>query len=314
MKGLVERGNGTRINQTRVEGVVKDRVNVMMTALVVTWGVAFASIKALGTQLDPFQITWFRYVPFLFLFGGWLLWKRRDRFRQVEGADWIRFVIVGALGVLGYHFPLNWGLQTASGATGAILVATTPLWTLFFGIIRGKESLDRRRIEGSLIAFAGVAVVVFLGKGPQELSLNKGTLIMLVAPILWSLYSIIGKPLVDKYGAQFFTGVSMCLGILTLVPYGIQQGTAPLQGFTPVLWFWLVYVSLFATVAGYAVWNWALKQRSAAEVTVFIYFVPVVATLAGWIFVGEAVTFWFLGGAAMVLLGVATINRARQSH
>lgn len=313
MKGLVER-DGNAIKSTLLELVVKDRVNVMMTALVITWGIAFASIKALGTVLDPFQITWFRYIPFLFLFGGWLLWKRRDRFRQVEGADWIRFAIVGALGVLGYHFPLNWGLQTATGATGAILVATTPLWTLFFGVIRGKEALGPRRLVGSLLAFAGVTVVVLLGKGPAEISLNQGTLIMLMAPILWSLYSIIGKPLVDKYGAQFFTGVSMCLGILTMVPYGIKQGFSPLDGFTPILWFWLAYVSILATVAGYAVWNWALKQRSAAEVTVFIYFVPVVATLAGWIFVGETVTLWFLGGAAMVLAGVATINRARQSH
>jgi O-acetylserine/cysteine efflux transporter len=313
MKGLVAR-DGKPIKPTLLERVVKDRVNVMMTALVITWGIAFASIKALGTVLDPFQITWFRYIPFLFLFGGWLLWKRRDRFRQVEGADWIRFAIVGALGVLGYHFPLNWGLQTATGATGAILVATTPLWTLFFGVIRGKEALGPKRLFGSLLAFAGVTVVVLLGKGPAQISLNEGTLIMLMAPILWSLYSIIGKPLVDKYGAQFFTGVSMCLGILTLVPYGIQQGFSPLAGFTPILWFWLAYVSLLATVVGYAVWNWALKQRSAAEVTVFIYFVPVVATLAGWVFVGETVTLWFLGGAAMVLAGVATINRARQSH
>jgi O-acetylserine/cysteine efflux transporter len=313
MKGLVAR-DGKPIKPTLLETVVNDRVNVMMTALVITWGIAFASIKALGTVLDPFQITWFRYIPFLFLFGGWLLWKRRDRFRQVEGADWIRFAIVGALGVLGYHFPLNWGLQTATGATGAILVATTPLWTLFFGVIRGKEALGPKRLFGSLLAFAGVTVVVLLGKGPAQISLNEGTLIMLMAPILWSLYSIIGKPLVDKYGAQFFTGVSMCLGILTLVPYGIQQGFSPLAGFTPILWFWLAYVSLLATVVGYAVWNWALKQRSAAEVTVFIYFVPVVATLAGWVFVGETVTLWFLGGAAMVLAGVATINRARQSH
>lgn len=291
-----------------------DRVTGWMAALVVAWGIAFASIKALGEVLDPFQITWLRYVPFLFLYGFWLLWKRRDRFRMVTGGDWIRFAIVGALGVLGYHFPLNWGLQTASGATAAILVATTPLWTLFFSVLRKTERLDARRVQGSILAFAGVAIVVMLGKGPANFSINQGTFIMLLAPILWSLYSVYGKPLADKYGAQFFTGVSMCIGIFTLVPYGVQQGLDPVQDFTGLHWFWLVYISLIATVGGYAVWNYALKQKSAAEITVFIYFIPVVATISGWLILGEAVTLWFLGGSALVLVGVSTINRARQSH
>lgn len=295
-----------------------DAVDALMLALVLTWGVAFAAIKELGQVLDPFQMTWFRYLPFLVLFGLWLPVARRSRFRQVRGADWPRFAVAGALGVIGYHFPLNWGLAVSEGGvavsagTGAILVATTPLWTLLFAVVAGQERFDARRAAGSLVAFAGVAIIVFLAPvGGARLTVAAKALVVLLAPLCWGAYSLVAKPLIGRYGGLFVTGLTFCLGTLMLLPLGIRYGAAPLVGFTPALWAWLLFLSLLSTVGGYAVWNHALKHRQATEVTVYIYLVPVVATLAGWLVVGEAVTLWFLLGAALVLVGVVRVNVAR---
>ncbi len=297
----------------------RDGVTAWMTALVIVWGTAFAAIRSILDVLTPMQLTWYRYVPYLFIFGIWLVLRRRDRFRKLTAKDWGMYALVGALGVFGYHIPLYYGMQDGGplpgpGATAgiaAILVATTPLWTLLFSVVMGRESFDQRRLAGSLVAFAGVMVVVLLGSGDVELDLARKAAVVLLAPILWSLYSILGKPLVDRHGSMFFAGLSMCMGTAMMIPYGIWLGISPLAMFEPVDWWSLAYISLAATVGGYAVWNYALKRRRPSEVTAWIYLIPVVATIASWLLLGEPISLWFVLGSVLVLLGVREVNRAR---
>ncbi len=296
----------------------KSWVHVIMLLLVLTWGVAFVSIKELlDGALDPYQVTWYRYVPLLVLYGLWLAIWRRPQLRSLSGGDWGRVFVLGLLGVVGYHLPLYWGLQPrggveVSGATGAILVATAPLWTLLAAVGSGQERFDRRRAVGLVVAFVGVGVLTFLGKtGSQTFTFAGRVLVMLLAPICWGTYSVVAKPLVQRLGGLVVTGLTMSVGTLLFLPYGMGQGVEPLRTLDGMQWFWLIYLSVLATAAGYAVWNISLRHLAATEITAYIYLVPIVATLAGWALRGEGVTPWFLIGAALILTGVGLVNQAR---
>src|SRR5688572_30504169 len=127
----------------------------MLALLVVIWGSAFPGLKVLGEILDPFEMTWYRYAPFPVLYGAWMLLRRRATFAAVSGNDWLAMGMLGIVGVIGYHFTLNWALAGEDGisaATGAILVATTPLWTLLLSAVAGKERPTALAWLGSLAA------------------------------------------------------------------------------------------------------------------------------------------------------------------
>lgn len=288
-----------------------------MWALVLIWGTAFVSIKVLGEVLTPLELTWFRYVPFLLIFAVWLALRRRDRFAQLSGSDWIRYAIAGALGVLGYHLPLNFATSSLAGGTpitggmAAILVATTPLWTLFYLALGGQRP-RRRVVMGAAIAFFGVALVVYGRPGTGTGGLWKA-LVGLLAPILWSGYNIVAKPLADRHGSLFTAGLTNGLGTLMLLPAGLSFGTEPLMAFEARHWFWLAYLSLAATVGGYILWNNGLKKLGPAQVTAYIFAIPVVATAAGTLLIAEPVTLWFLVGAGLVLYGLWQVQRKEQS-
>jgi drug/metabolite transporter (DMT)-like permease len=294
-----------------------DGIDAMLVLLVLIWGTAFPGVKALLGVLDPYQLTWYRYAPFPVVYGIYLLARRRPVFHQVSGKDWVAMAVLGAIGVLGYHFPLNWGLHDASdgvevtAATGAILVATTPLWTMLISIATGRERWHAATALGSLVAFVGVAVVVFMGTGHVEFTAAAKSLVILIAPLSWALYSVYTKPLVNRYGGLFVTGATLSLGTFTLLPLGFTYGVAPLAGLTAGDWGWLAFLALLSTALGYALWNHALKFRSASAVSAYIYFNPVVATLVGVLFLHERVTLFFLLGSALVLAGVVLVNRAR---
>ncbi len=289
----------------------------MLAFLVLIWGSAFAGLKALGEVLDPYEMTWFRYAPFPVVYGLWLLLRRRAVLARIPGKDWVALGVLGIIGVLGYHFPLNWGLHdtgtgvSVTAATGAILIATTPLWTLLLGVATGKERLVPLALAGSLVAFAGVALVVFFGRGHVELTFARKAMVILIAPVAWAVYSIYSRPLIHRHGGLVTTGISLSIGALTLVPLGVRWGIEPLRALQPVHWAWLTFLALLSTILGYAIWNEALKHRTASQVAVYVYFNPVVAAAVGFLFLGERLTGWFVAGSLLVMAGVVLVNHAR---
>ena len=291
-----------------------DRTDAMLAVLVVIWGTAFPGIKALGAILDPYQMTWYRYALFPVAYGAWMLLRRREVFARVAGRDWLAMGMLGVLGVIGYHFALNWAMDGEEGitaATGAILVATTPLFTLLISVVAGKERPTWLAWLGSAVAFVGVAIVVFLGKGHVQLTVALRALVGLVAPVSWAIYSVYTRPLIHRYGGLFTTGATLSIGVFALLPLGVWYGVEPLREMQPIHWFWLAWLSLLSTILGYAMWNQALKHRTASQVSVYVYFNPVVAAVVGVVFLHERLTGWFLAGAALVMAGVVLVNEAR---
>lgn len=291
-----------------------DRTDAMLALLVVIWGSAFPGLKVLGERLDPYQMTWFRYALFPLAYGAWMVLRRRPTFRVVSGNDWLAMGLLGIVGVIGYHFPLNWGLHGPDGvtaATGAILVATTPLFTLLLSVVTGKERPTWMAWLGSAVAFAGVAIVVLLGRGRVDVTVAGKALVVLLAPLSWAVYSVYTRPFVQRYGGLFTTGATLSVGALSLLPLGLWYGVGPLRGFAPIHWFWLAFLAILSTTLGYAMWNAALKHRTASQVSVYIYFNPVVAALVGVTFLHERLTGWFLAGSGLVMAGVILVNQAR---
>jgi drug/metabolite transporter (DMT)-like permease len=295
-----------------------------MAVLIAIWGTAFPLVKDLERQLDPFQLTWYRYVPFLVLATAWLLLFRRGQMKRVGARDWAWLAGLGLVGVLGYHIPFNWGLYGAgsvSAATGAILVATTPLWTLLIAVATRRERFHGPTAAGSLLSFIGVVLVVALGQGSPDLRLALKGAVVLVAPLSWAIYSVYGKPLMARHGAPFVTAASLSLGAVALLPLGLTYGVAPLASLGRAAWLELAFLAILSTALGYALYNFALARRSATAVASWIYLNPVVATImASWVlpivssrFESQPVTPWFLVGSALVLGGIVIVNRFRST-
>jgi O-acetylserine/cysteine efflux transporter len=105
----------------------------------------------------------------------------------------------------------------------------------------------------------------------------------------------------------------LSLGALTLLPLGLRWGIEPLGALEARHWAWLLFLAFLSTILGYAMWNNALKHRTASQVAIYVYFNPVVAATVGYLFLGEHLTGWFVAGAALVLGGVILVNRARMA-
>ena len=158
----------------------------------------------------------------------------------------------------------------------------------------------------ALLAFAGI--VVFLSdKFVAGLAVaGFGDLVLLFAASLFSLYTVIAKPLVTKYGPLNLMCYSLLFGappmLLITLPAFVY---APLEQVTAGVWFatfWAIAVSSFV---GWIAWAWVNSVRGIARSAPLQYLMPPIAGLVAWLTLGETFTWLKIAGATVAMAGVA---------
>jgi drug/metabolite transporter (DMT)-like permease len=277
-------------------------------ALMVAWGVNFAITKVVLAELGvwPFLFVRFLAMP---LFGFALLvavtrrhfprtWPRRE--------DLTRFIAAGLIGHTAHVSLVMWGINLSTAFSSSLVLTSSPLWTLLILALLGVERLRRRQIIGTLIAFAGI--VVFLSdKFVAGFALaGAGDLVLLVAASLFSLYTVITKPLVERYGPLNVMCYSLLFGapplVLATLPAFLD---APLAAVSAGVWFgvfWAVAVSSFFR---WIVWAWVNSVRGLARSAPLQYLMPPIAGLVAWLTLGETFTWLKIVGAIAAMAGIA---------
>jgi drug/metabolite transporter (DMT)-like permease len=112
----------------------------------------------------------------------------------------------------------------ASASTAAILVCLlSPIIIAALSARILKEHLTKKQIFGIGIAAAGVFTVIT--GGTLSFSGNKdfflGGLILLSTPVLWAVYTLLGKKIMEKYDPFLVVAQVTMLGGLCLIPFSL---------------------------------------------------------------------------------------------
>lgn len=286
-------------------------VYVTAFVIVVIWGCTFVQTKLLiNAGLRPDEIFFFRFVLAYLLmlpFAGKKLFldNRKDELLAV------------ALGLTGgslYFLTENYALAYGYCSNVSLIVCLTPLVTaLIVGCFYPSERLDRRGLLASLIAFAGMALVVFNGNFILKLS-PLGDILALAACLCWALYSLIIKRLQDRYSNMLITRKIFGYGLLTILPLLLVEGANVellVEG-GAVVWGNIIFLGCVASMLCFLGWNWCLEKIGTVRATNLLYLNPVIAMTTSALVLGERVTWVALVGAALILAGLACIDRFRR--
>lgn len=276
--------------------------------VVAIWGETFVSSKVLlGSGMMPADIFFYRFTMayvFLILLSHGRMW-----------ADSLRHeLLLLATGVTGgslYFLTENMALRYSTASNVAILVGTVPLVTaILLACFYRDERLGRRQILGSVVAFAGVSMVVMNGR--LVLHLNPlGDALALSAALCWGLYSLCMKPLAAHYDTKFITRKVFGYGLLTIIPWFIF--VQPLQTdigilVQPKVWINLVYLGLVASLLCFLLWNWTLPRVGVVRATNILYLQAVFTMIISAIVLGERITWMALLGTLVLIGGMMMMN------
>ena len=283
-------------------------------ATVAIWGCTFVSTKVLMLNgLSPAQIFTLRfliaYVMMLAVYHS-RLWA--DSWR-----DELKMMLLGISGGSLYFLSENEAMNFTSTTNTSLIVCSCPLFaTLLVRLVyRSTTRISMMQLGGSLLAFAGMVIVVLNGRFVLPLS-PLGDALAFTACLSWSVYSLLMKWVSAKYGAAFITRKVFFYGVLTILPYYIFYPTLPTAAVLtkPVVVGNLAFLGCLASMICFLTWNWCISKLGAVKATNWVYFNPITTMIfASWV-LGEKITPYFLAGATCILLGMFVADRSTKTN
>lgn len=264
------------------------------------WGSNFVFGSILVGEFPPLLLAAFRLVfTSTFLLGYAYFTNRLVKITRKEVK---LLLLLGLIGTLCNQSAYFSGLKTTDATTAALILSLTPITTSLLAAIFLKESLTRKMISGSAVAFIGVFFV--LGKN-SGLHLSQGVWFIFLAMLSFSISIIIVRKLTEVLDPFITTVYSTIAGSIMLIP--VAFFSEPLHEISHQLWAWALLMATAIVMQGFCalIWNGQLKKVGAGKASIFLNLQPFVAMIVGFFLLGTVVDVTQMIGSILIIGGVA---------
>ena len=278
---------------------------VAIVVTIVAWASAFPAIRAGLAAFGPAELGAVRFAIAGLPAALYLLAVRPALPKPREA--W-RFAFGGIVFVALYTVFLNFGELSVSAGAASFIINVSPIITAIFAMLALGERFPLVAWIGTFVSFAGIGLIA-LGEG-GGIGIDRGALLVLAAALCAASANVIQKPLFAAHTPLTVSAWNMVIGAVALapaLPSGLDQlAMANTEGLVAA-----IYLGLIPSLVAYASWSIALSRLSAARASNYLYCVPPVATLIGFLWLGEVPGTLGLIGGALALGGVAIVNLKR---
>lgn len=230
-------------------------------------------------------------------------------FGGLTRSDWGRLIVLGLLNISINQFLYLEGLRLTTPANSALLYALTPAIVFIFAIRAHWERMNWKKIAGIVIAFIGTAILMFEHGASFASEHTQGDILIFVAVLAWSLFTLLGKPLILKYGALRVTALHMTIGAILYLPIGLWHfDPSIVPSFDLSMWSEILYLGLFASCVNYVLWYYALGKMDTSKVAIFQNLQPVLTTVLALSLGRAEFTSELVAGGALALGGVFLVQ------
>lgn len=213
------------------------------------------------------------------------------------------------------YAPLFWGIRyVPSGLTAVLDLALTPVSLLIFGVALGEECWSKSRTMALGFGFAGLATL--FGRqivAPTDLLGLLGAVATVFSAVVYSLGSVVARPLTKTTSATFLSGLTMLAGGLVLTLGALAFEPAALHAarfdWAAAAWGAWLFLVLFGSLVAFTAYLRLIAVWGPARAGSFAYVSPVIAVLLGVLALGEQVS--LREGFGMALLLVAAVCSLR---
>ena len=218
------------------------RTDLALVGLSVIWGINFSVIKIALREFEPLAFNALRFV--LASSTLYVLLRLRGAVPLPARRHWIRVGFLGLLANVVYQLLFIYGVEATLAGNAALMLATTPVWTLILASVSGSEHHGLIVWGGVLATLGGMALVVLGGDGGVGFGegLLMGDLLLVLAAITWAAYTVGTQELTREYGALAVTSWTLWVGTIGLVALSATSLWSTEWGvISRVGWFGVVY-------------------------------------------------------------------------
>lgn len=275
----------------------------------ILWATAFPGIKIALESFSAGHLTLARHIVASISFLFIMLFKKETLLPKKR--DLPIFFLLGLLGYTIYHTALNFGEMRVSAGTASLIIATAPAFTSIVAFLILKDRLRFLAWLGIAISFVGVVLIV-IGENSQ-FGINVYALLVLIAAISASFYTVLQKRVLKKYSAIQVTAYATWAGTIPLFLFAQGLPSSIIHATTNAL-LATIYIGVAPSAIAYTLFSYAIANVQVSRVTSFMYLVPVFSLLFAWILLAEIPSITSLIGGVVAIIGVVLVNQFKNRN
>lgn len=279
----------------------------LLLTLALIWGLSFLFIEVALRGLGPVWIV----VGRTGLGAVFLVTVLRLRAQRLPRTPrmWGHLLI---LGVFANAIPWTgaaWAQQSLPSGLVALLMASVPTSTLVVSVAFGLERFTLARLAGLLLALSGVALTV--AGDPTDPGRLLAIGVVVAATVMYACGAVYANQKVSGTVSPLVIATGQVLAaFVVVVPAALLLDPLPrLEAITPGVGGAVLALGALGTGAAFLLFYTLIERVGATNTTLVTYLIPLVAVVAGAVFLGERIGVPALFGGALIILGVWLAQR-----
>ncbi len=275
-------------------------INLYIIISIIFWASSFVGIRAAITDFSPIEIAVLRFIVssialLLIIISQKTILPKKEHL--------LRFVQLGFV-LFANHITLNYGIRTITAGETTLIVSTSQIFQVLLACLFLKENISGRFLIGLLFCFLGVSIIAF--QKSIGVSFNLGVVLVLIAAVTNAAFFVLQKPLLKKYRPLEVVSYSTWITTLFFLPLGGSAiKSLSMAGLSSI--FSVVYIGIVSVIA-HLCWSKVLSKIDTSKAAIFLYTVPVMTIVIGFLWLRELPSLISCLGGAIILGGVVLSN------
>lgn len=279
------------------------------------WGISGATAKYLfaARSVDPLLLVQVRMGLSTLLLAA-VLAIFSPRLLRISRADLPFLALWGTMGMAMVQFSYFFTISKTSVATAIFLQYLSPILTALYAKVVGRERLGIVVVSCLGLALCGSYLLIF-GGGGQLLVTPIGLISGLLSAVFMSFYTIMGR---KGVGGQLNSWTLLCWGLglgslfWVAVDAVLWLAGSPLEtagAFSSAsMWGFYLFIAVFATIVPFGLFLIGLRSIQPTQATITGMLEPVVAGVAAFLALGEALSAAQVMGGALIVTAVCLLQ------
>jgi drug/metabolite transporter (DMT)-like permease len=280
------------------------------------WSGNFVAGRALRGHVDPVTLNFLRWLIALALIAPFV-WRNTVSNLPILRREWRLILALGATGIASFHTLVYLALESTTATSALLMLSLAPIATLLASAAFAMEHPTNRQVGGALISIVGAGVLITRGDPAAILlqGFNVGDLWMLLAVVIWTAYSLLLRRRPADLPSPVALAGSIAVALAIMAPVMLLGAPIPVAalGSLPVL-LSIAYIAIFASAIAFLLWTYGVSRLGPTRAGQFVNLMPIFGAGLAYSLLGEVPTLGQVVGAALVLSGIAFVERTAHAH
>jgi drug/metabolite transporter (DMT)-like permease len=294
---------------------IKAHLGLLATNLF--FAINISAIKYLTVQsfAAPYGLNVVRSAVCVFLF--WLVFLINNDKGKINRKDILRLIGCALSALAANQMLFIKGVSLTFPIHASLLLLITPILITFIAAWVLKEAITYYKLLGLLLGITGACILILSGESALKgNNILLGDLLIITSTILYTIYFILVKPLMQKYSTMDVMRWVFTFGLFMILPLGWNEFAAiPWKQYQFNEYALLFMIVVPGTFLAYIFNAYGIKKLSASTAGAYIYLQPVFAVIIATLFLKESLQAYKIIAGLIIFTGVYFANKpANKKH